>query len=40
MNVFVRDLSKEEGKRLVRIALKGADPVQVRRVSFWLLLKK
>ncbi|TYA12186.1 helix-turn-helix domain-containing protein [Paenibacillus faecis] len=31
MTVFVRDLSKEEGNRLVRIARKGADPVQVRR---------
>ncbi|MGC6585104.1 helix-turn-helix domain-containing protein [Paenibacillus sp. Dod16] len=31
MTVFVRDLSKEERNRLVRIARKGADPVQVRR---------
>ncbi|MDG0793998.1 helix-turn-helix domain-containing protein [Cohnella ginsengisoli] len=31
MTIFVRDLSKEEGNRLLRIARKGADPVDVRR---------
>lgn len=31
MTIYVRDLTKEEGNRLVRIARKGADPVQVRR---------
>jgi transposase len=31
MTIFVRDLIQEEGNRLLRIARKGADPVQVRR---------
>ncbi|MEK0313338.1 helix-turn-helix domain-containing protein [Cohnella sp. 56] len=31
MTIFVRDLSSEEGNRLLRIARKGADPVEVRR---------
>ncbi|MEC0172726.1 helix-turn-helix domain-containing protein [Paenibacillus graminis] len=31
MTIFVRDLTNEEGNRLLRIARKGADPVQVRR---------
>ncbi|MEK3674587.1 hypothetical protein [Paenibacillus sp. FSL R10-2771] len=31
MTIFVRDLTQEEGNRLLRIARKGADPVQVRR---------
>lgn len=31
MCVFVRELSPEEGNKLVRIARKGADPVEVRR---------
>lgn len=31
MCVCVRELSAEEGNKLVRIARKGADPVEVRR---------
>ncbi|MBW4082994.1 helix-turn-helix domain-containing protein [Paenibacillus sp. S150] len=31
MTLFVRDLSKEEGNRLLRIARKGSNPVEVRR---------
>ncbi|MBW4084559.1 helix-turn-helix domain-containing protein [Paenibacillus sp. S150] len=31
MTIFVRGLSNEEGNRLLRIARKGADPVEVRR---------
>lgn len=31
MTIYVRDLTKEEGNRLLRIARKGADSVQVRR---------
>ncbi|GIO34827.1 hypothetical protein J2TS6_59680 [Paenibacillus albilobatus] len=32
MTLFVRELTIEEGNKLVHIARRGTDPVEVRRV--------